>query len=152
MYAIIQAGGNQYKVQLGETFVVDLVDKTVGDTIKYPALMVVNGEKVIVGPEASKIEITAKVIKHFQGEKLDVFRYKSKVRYRKRKGFRPQLSLLEILAIGDVKFVQKPVEKPIKQEKVEKTVKVEDVKKVEKKTVKQFKAPKKSTKTTKATV
>jgi len=83
MYAIIETGGKQYKVEKGDKVAVELLDVEVGKTIKFKDLL--NGA-----------EVTAKVIEHGRGEKLNIFKYKPKKQIRKRIGHRQPYTLLSI--------------------------------------------------------
>jgi len=83
MYAIIETGGKQYKVEIGTTVDVDLLDIEVGKKIEFTDLL--NGAKV-----------TAKVLEHAKGEKITVFKYKPKKNERKKQGHRTQFTKLSI--------------------------------------------------------
>jgi len=96
MYSVISVNGHQYKVQPGDTIVVDKLDSGENSTVSYPSLLFVNGKEVKVGKSAATIKVAAKVIKHYKGVKIDVARFKAKSRYRRHVGFRPQLTKLKI--------------------------------------------------------
>lgn len=103
MYAIIKIGGNQYKVSPKQILEVDRLDSEDKSLVTYPCLLVVDGEKAIVGKEAEKILVTAKVLKQTRGEKIDVVRFRHKVRHRRHVGFRADLTQIQIESIGNVK-------------------------------------------------
>ena len=103
MYAIVQIGGNQYKVSPGETISVDRRPEKVGDSVNFPALLVADEANVLVGLEAAKINIVSTIVSHSKGKKIDVLRFKAKVRYHRRKGFRAGITTLKIEAIGNQK-------------------------------------------------
>jgi len=86
MYAIIETGGKQYRVELGQTVEVELLDTPVDGTVKFTDLL--NGASV-----------TAKVLEHGRGPKLNIFKYKPKIHVRKRMGHRQSYTLLEITEI-----------------------------------------------------
>lgn len=103
MYAIVAIGGNQYKVSPGDMVSVDRLAGKVGDKVNFPALLTADGAKTLVGKEAAKTSIATTIVSHGRGEKVDILRFKAKVRYHRRKGFRAALTTLKIEAIGDKK-------------------------------------------------
>lgn len=102
MFAVVTISGKQYKVSKGDVILVERLEEKVGDTITIPEVLLVSDEgKTKVGKPAIKgIAVKAKVLGQEKGEKINVRRFKSKVRYRKSTGFRPQFTKLEILSIG----------------------------------------------------
>jgi len=98
IYAIIETGGKQYKVTPSQSIDVERLDVTKGNTIELDkVLLIADGEKVTLGTPTIN---GAKVIATSQGDSKDkkviVFRYKSKVRYRKKTGHRQTLTRLTI--------------------------------------------------------
>lgn len=81
---------------------VDSISGAEGDTVTFTeVLLVSDGKKTTVGaPTIKGKTVQAKIIQQKKGEKLDVVRYKSKVRHRRHVGFRPHLTQLQILAIA----------------------------------------------------
>ncbi|MDP5039043.1 MAG: 50S ribosomal protein L21 [Candidatus Gracilibacteria bacterium] len=103
MLAVIELGGNQFIVRVGDVIDVKKLDKQVGENIEVTAMLVSDeeGNNVKVGTplvEGSKIEL--KVLDQYKGEKIRVFKMKSKKRYARNRGFRPHLTKLEILNIA----------------------------------------------------
>lgn len=99
-YAVVEINGKQYKVQPGQQVVVDhLPNNKEGDEVLFEKVILsAQDGKVQVGmPVVSDIKVIAKVLGHEKGNKIDVFKYKAKSRYRKHIGFRSQLTRLEIL-------------------------------------------------------
>ena len=92
-YAVLKIQGKQYKVHEGQEF---LVDKLTDENVVYEVLLYKNGGEVKVGkPTLSGVKIGIKVLEMLEkGEKIDVFKYKSKSRFRKHTGFRPKYSRL----------------------------------------------------------
>lgn len=88
-YAVVRIGGKQYKVEEGEEFLVDkLVDpkKVVSET-----LLVADGDKIEIGKPTLKTEVKLKVVADMEkGEKVDVYKFKAKSRYKRHTGFRSQ--------------------------------------------------------------
>ena len=101
-YAVIAISGTQHQIEENQKIIVDLLDLKEGETSSTDqVLLTVNEEKVKVGtPIVKDTSVEFKVLKHFQGEKLKVFKYKSKSRYRKTTGFRPQLTEIQITKIN----------------------------------------------------
>lgn len=102
MFAVVEISGKQYIATPGETIIVDRIDGEVGETVTFDRIFLVSGEKKIeVGtPVVKGAKVTAKILEQGKGEKLDVKRYKQKVRYRKHIGFRAHETKLEIVSIG----------------------------------------------------
>lgn len=99
-YAVIQMQGHQYLVKEKQTIQVDkLADPKKPE---FDVLLVVDEKKISVGkPFVKGAKITLKVIDEVvKGKKVEVFKYKSKSRYRKRKGFRPKYSNIFINTIS----------------------------------------------------
>lgn len=100
-YAVIQLQGKQYQVSVGETLTVDRLDVEVGQTLDIKdVLLMVDGENVTVGqPLVKDASVQLKVLEHGRGDKIRVFKYKSKSRYRRTLGHRQNLTNLEVIAI-----------------------------------------------------
>jgi large subunit ribosomal protein L21 len=102
MFAVIEIAGKQYKVQEKDVFDVPHIEESIGKTVIIDKILMISGDKTVkIGtPYVDKAKVTFKVISQHKGEKINVRRYKSKVRYRKSTGFRPQLTRIEIISIG----------------------------------------------------
>jgi|SRR5690625_2560982 len=85
MYAIIETGGKQYKVQQGDELFIEKLHAEAGETVTFPVLAVSNGEQLATDTKAT---VTAKVEKHGKGRKLVVFKYKPKKNYHRKQGHR----------------------------------------------------------------
>lgn len=139
MYAVILVKGKQYRVEEGEQVAVDKINAKEGSPVSVDKVLAieVNGEHLF-GAEAAKAQIKAKIVEHFRGDKVTVFKYKSKNRYRRTLGHKQKLTMLEIEEIN-VPGVEKPakkVEKPKKAPKKEDKAKIKETaekKKVDKK-------------------
>jgi len=93
-YAVIRIKGRQYKVKDGEEL---LVDKLLDKKAVPEVLLLVDGEKVILGKPVIKDEkLKIEVLEEEKGEKLEVQKYKAKSRYRKKIGFRPIFSKIKV--------------------------------------------------------
>jgi large subunit ribosomal protein L21 len=102
MFAVVTIAGKQYNVAQGDVFVVDKIEGTVGETVKFDHVLLTSEKGVTnVGtPVVAGATVKAKIVAQEKGEKLEVRRYKSKVRHRRQIGFRPMLTRLEIVSIG----------------------------------------------------
>src|ERR1044071_2258609 len=102
MYAIVETGGKQYRVKPGDTVAVERLTGEPGETLDLERVLLVgdNGDAPRVGtPGVSGAVVRAEVVEHIRGDKIIVFRYKSKVRYRRKTGHRQALTRLRITDI-----------------------------------------------------
>jgi large subunit ribosomal protein L21 len=102
MYAIVETGGKQYRVQPGDTIAVERLAGEPGETLDLDRVLLIggDGERARVGaPGVAGAVVRAEVVEHARGEKVIVFRYKSKVRYRRKTGHRQSLTRLRITDI-----------------------------------------------------
>jgi len=120
-YAVIEMGGKQYRVEKGDSVVVDRVDAKEGAKVTARAVLYAAGDKTVMdGPELDKVKVEAVVTEHIKGDKIRVFKYRPKKRYRKRQGHRSLLTRLEIKDIkGPAKRAAAKKEEPKKEEKAE---------------------------------
>ncbi len=109
MYAIIQVGGNQYRVSPGTFLEVDRLSAKVGDVLTFPALLVTDDRVVKIGKEATDVSVKGSVVAHIQGNKVKTLRFRAKSRHHRRVGMRPQLTQIRIISIGEEE--EKRVEK-----------------------------------------
>ncbi|MDL2206877.1 50S ribosomal protein L21 [Eubacteriales bacterium OttesenSCG-928-N13] len=101
MYAVIQTGGKQYKVQQGDVIYVEKLDLQAGSEINFEVLMLGGDDGVQIGnPTLASANVTGKLIGQVKGEKLVVFKYRSKKNSRKKQGHRQPYSKVEITAVG----------------------------------------------------
>ena len=101
-YAIIQTGGQQYRVAPGDVIDVERIkDHEPGDTVSFDeVLLVSDGNDVSVGtPFVTGARVVAKVEEEGKGKKIIVFKYKPKIRYRRKKGHRQRFARLSIQEI-----------------------------------------------------
>jgi large subunit ribosomal protein L21 len=89
MYAIIETGGKQIKVEEGQAIYIEKLNAEAGETVTFDKVLFVGGESVKVGsPVVVGATVTAKVEKQGRSKKIIVFKYKSKKNYRKKQGHR----------------------------------------------------------------
>lgn len=104
MYAVIDAGGKQERVEVGQLVDVDLLRAAPGDELTLEALLVVDGAQVAATPEAlAGSTVSARVVGEALGPKIVGFTYKKKTRSRRRFGHRQRYTTVEItgIAAGD---------------------------------------------------
>ena len=102
MYAIVETGGKQYRVKPGDTVAVERLTGEPGESLDLGRVLLVagNGDQARIGaPGVEGAIVRAEVVEHIRGEKIIVFRYKSKVRYRRKTGHRQSLTRLRITDI-----------------------------------------------------
>ena len=100
-YAVIAISGSQFKVEENQKISVDNLNLKEGEKVSTDqVLLTANDDKIKVGtPIVKDANVEFEVVKNYKGEKLTVFKYKSKSRYRKTTGFRPQLTDIKITKI-----------------------------------------------------
>ena len=108
-YAIITVGGKQYRVQEGQTLLVDRVKSDEGATFEPPVLFVGGDGQADLSPTAT---VTARVVGHVLGEKIRIGKYKPKSGYKKHTGYRSRLSRIAIESIGASTSKSRSASKP----------------------------------------
>jgi large subunit ribosomal protein L21 len=100
-FVIVEQGGKQYRAAEGGTIEVDRLPNEVGETLSLEdVLLSVDDEQVSVGtPVVKGVKVQAKVLDHFKGRKILVFKYRPKQRYRVKNGHRQQYTRLLIESI-----------------------------------------------------
>ena len=100
-YAIVKVGGKQYRVEKGDSLVVDRLSADEGDKVALQPLLYADGDKsVLSGTDLEKVKVEATVTGHERGKKIHVLKFKPKRGYKRRSGARADLTRLEI---GDIK-------------------------------------------------
>ena len=100
MYAIIKTGGKQYRVEQGQSLLVERLAAADGDTVQLQPLLLVDGADVVDGEDLSKVKVEARVVGHERGPKLRIVKFKPKRGYRRRTGHRQELTRLEVTSVG----------------------------------------------------
>lgn len=98
MYAVIQAGGKQYKVSEGDVITVDRLKGNPGDPIEFGEVVMLenNGQLRVKQSEVKGIKVTGKIVGKTQGKKIRVFRYRRRKNTMKTKGSRPKYTTVSI--------------------------------------------------------
>lgn len=106
MYAIIETGGKQYRVEEGKPLLCEKLLGDPGSTVTFDKVLFLSQDKDDGGratqigtPYLTKAKVTAKVLEHTKGEKVLIFKYKPKKRYRRKTGHRQQYTKLIVEAI-----------------------------------------------------
>lgn len=100
MYAVIETGGKQQKVEPGQRLDVELLDLDEGAECSFTPILLVDGQDVKADPQAlATAKVTAKVVGLNKGPKVIGFKYKSKSNYRRRWGHRQKYTTIEITNI-----------------------------------------------------
>jgi large subunit ribosomal protein L21 len=101
VYAIVRAGGRQEKVAVDDVVTVDKLTDEVGSTVTFPAVLVVDGTKVVSGvAELAKYTITGEVLGAVKGPKIDIMHYRNKTGYKRRMGHRQPYTQVKITGIS----------------------------------------------------
>ena len=99
MFAIIETGGKQYLVSPKDKIKVEKIAAD-GDKVLFDKVLLVSDKDTKIGaPYVSGAKVTAKVLRQARERKMRIFKYKAKVRYRRRIGHRQEFTELEILSI-----------------------------------------------------
>jgi large subunit ribosomal protein L21 len=101
MLAVIKTGGKQYLVSPGEKIKIEKIKKNVGEEVVFDqVLLIEKKDKVEIGtPFIKGAKVKGKVVKQGKGEKIIVFKYRPKKRYRKKQGHRQSFTEVEITKI-----------------------------------------------------
>ena len=98
MYAVIETGGKQYRVEVGTELEVELLEAAPGDTVAFDrVLLIADGEAASIGrPVVANASVSAEILRRDRGEKTISFKYRPKARRRVKKGHRQELSVIRI--------------------------------------------------------
>ena len=100
MYAIVKTGGKQYRVEQGQSLLVERLPVEDGAAVSLQPLLFVDGANVLDAPaELSDVTVEARVVAHERGPKLRIVKFKPKRGYKRRNGHRQELTRLEVTGI-----------------------------------------------------
>ena len=101
MYAIVKAGGKQYRVAEGDVISIEKLSGVPGDEVALPAILLVDGDTLThdAGTLAS-VSVTGEVVAHTKGPKIKIHKYKNKTGYHKRMGHRQKHTEVKILSVS----------------------------------------------------
>lgn len=99
MFAIVQSGGKQYRVEEGDVLRLESLQAEIGDTVELPVMMM-GGDDVKVGsPLLDGAQVRAEVVSHGRGDKIYVNKFKAKANYRRRAGHRQPYTEVRITGV-----------------------------------------------------
>lgn len=100
MYAIIEAGGNQHRVAVGDRIRVDRMPEEVGNDLTFDRVLLVAGKEPKIGsPTVAGAAVLGKVVSHGLGDKLIAYKYQQRNHGRRKQGFRHHFTEVEITEI-----------------------------------------------------
>jgi large subunit ribosomal protein L21 len=99
MYAIVKTGGKQYRVEEGQSLLVERLPADDGAKVGLQPLLYVDGSNVVDGDGLSRVKVEARVVGHERGPKLRVVKFKPKRGYKRRTGHRQELTRLEVTSV-----------------------------------------------------
>jgi large subunit ribosomal protein L21 len=100
MYAIVKTGGKQYRVQEGQSLLIERLPVEDGAEVALVPLLYVDGTDVIDGAAIGDVSVQAKVLAHERGPKLRIVKFKPKRGYKRRNGHRQELTRIEVTSIS----------------------------------------------------
>ena len=95
MFAVIKVGGKQYRAGKDEELVVDHLTGEVGDSLEVPVAFAANGDDFDLGEKTARVEI----LEHLKGEKIHIYKYRSKKNSRKKTGHRQTRTRIKVLEV-----------------------------------------------------
>ncbi len=100
MYAVIKTGGKQYRVSQGDTLRVEKLPGDVGAKVEFDEVLLVGGEKVVVGkPTVAGAKVVASIVAQDRAKKIIVFKMRRRKNYRRKNGHRQPYTELKITAV-----------------------------------------------------
>ena len=99
-YAIVKTGGKQYRVEEGQTLLVERLPEEEGATVALAPLLYAADDAVFDADGLKKVSVKARIVAHERGEKLRVFKFKPKRGYKRTTGHRQELTRLEITEVS----------------------------------------------------
>ena len=101
MYAIIETGGKQYRVQEGDVLNIEKLNVEAGETVEFDKVLVLAGEELKVGaPYVEGAKVVGEVVENGKAKKVIIFKYKAKKDYRKKQGHRQPYTMVKIESLG----------------------------------------------------
>lgn len=109
MYAIIETGGKQYKVQAGDQIRVEKLNVADGEAVVFDKVLAAGeGADIKIGaPYLEGVTVEGTAVESGKGDKVIIFKYKAKKDYRKKQGHRQPYTLVEITSVAGEKAVKK---------------------------------------------
>jgi large subunit ribosomal protein L21 len=95
MFAVIKVGGKQYRAGKDEELVVEQLSGEVGDSLEVPVAFAADGDDFDLGEKTARVEI----LEHLKGEKIHIYKYRSKKNSRKKTGHRQARTRIKVLEV-----------------------------------------------------
>ena len=111
MYAIVKTGGKQYRVEEGQSLLVERLPDDEGATVTLEPVMFRSDDVVVDPAGLGKVKVQAKILEHLRGEKIRVFKFKPKRGYKRTQGHRQELTRIEVTGISMGAAAKKPAAK-----------------------------------------
>jgi large subunit ribosomal protein L21 len=99
MYAIVKTGGKQYRVERGQSLLIERLPDDDGASVELEPLLYVDGEDLVDGADIGRVKVQAKILAHERGPKLRIVKFKPKRGYKRRTGHRQDLTRIEVTEI-----------------------------------------------------
>jgi large subunit ribosomal protein L21 len=97
MYAVIQTGGKQYRVQPGDTLYVEKLDGDVGQRVEFDQVLLLCGANPTIGnPQVAGARVTGEILGHGRDQKLTVYKFRRRKNYRRKNGHRQSYTAIKI--------------------------------------------------------
>ena len=95
MYAVLNAGGKQYRASADQELVIDRLPGEVGETVELPVSFKADGDDFDFGGSQAKVQI----LEHLRGEKIHIYKYRPKKTYKKKTGHRQELTRINVTEV-----------------------------------------------------
>ncbi|GAA4666135.1 50S ribosomal protein L21 [Frondihabitans cladoniiphilus] len=99
VFAVVRAGGRQEKVEVGTILTVDRLKANESDTVTFVPVLHVDGDTILAGSDLANVTVTGEVLNDLRGPKIVIQNYKNKTGYKRRMGFRADLTRVRITDI-----------------------------------------------------
>mgnify|MGYP003488498712 FL=1 len=100
MYAVVRTGGKQYRVAQGDTVVVELLAGDPGTKVEFTEVLMLTGDTLKVGkPYLPDVKVSGEIVEQGRGEKITIFKFKRRKKYRRKMGHRQELTAVKITGI-----------------------------------------------------
>ena len=133
MYAVIETGGKQYRVQEGDVITVEKLNAEAGDKVTFDkVLLMSDGKDVKVGTPYLDAAVSGSVVENGKGKKVIIFKYKAKKDYRKKQGHRQPYTMVKIDSLGGKAQKAAPAKKAAEPEAAPEKAEVKEAKPVKK--------------------
>lgn len=126
MYAVIETGGKQYRVQEGDVVTIEKLNVEAGDKVTFDKVLVLaeEGGLKVGAPYVEGAAVTGEVVENGKGKKVIIFKYKAKKDYRKKQGHRQPYTMVKIESLGGAAQVAAPVKEEAPAEEAKAEIKV----------------------------